>query len=101
MINNRTRKLIAKAFIADVFNRVPELWKNYDSLDEQGYPKSWCPIPCPWVHNTTSDPIIGVAETEEEAREIVMAELPEDRWSMAEYEQYKHTDGKKYWIVYD
>ena len=103
MIPNYKRKSIAKSFIYENFNgRKPELWKNYKVNDEKGLPKSWCPIPCPWVHDVRdTDAIIGVGETIEELQEIVFLELPESRWDMVEYEEYEYVDGKKYFVVFD
>lgn len=102
MINKDKRKSIAKSFISEFFRfRYIELWKNYKCNDEKGNPKSWCPIPCPWVHTNKEDPIIGVAETFDEAKEIVEAELPESRWDMVEYEEYKYVDGNTYFVIYD
>ncbi len=101
MMNNQKRKAIARAFMNEFFGGCGELWRNYNALDETHKPKSWCPIPCPWVHTNREDPIIGVGETFEEVKSIVEAELPESRWGMVEYEEYTYTDSKKYWVVYD
>lgn len=101
-MNSQKRKAIAKSFISANFGWCGELWRNYDALDEKGQPKSWCPIPCLWLHTSrNTDPIIGVAETHEEAEQIVKLELPEDRWDKVEYETFTYVDGKEYHIIID
>ena len=103
MLSSSKRKSIAKSFIYENFGGLcPELWKNYKCSDEKGYAKSWCPIPCPWVHSSKGDTaIIGVGETLDEVKEIAKAELPEERLDFIEYEQTEYVDGKKYWVMYD
>lgn len=100
MINAIKRKDIAKKFLCATFGFTPELWKNYDSNDENGKPRSWCPIPCPFI-SPNEEPFIGVGETFEEIKEIAKKELPEERLSMVDYAEFVYVDGKTYWVAID
>ena len=101
MIPGNKRKSIAKSFIFGNYHRQPELWKNYKAVDEKGFPKSWCPIPCPWDIFKGNDAIIGVGETLIEAQEIAKLEVPENRLDMVDYSEYEYVDGKKYFVFID
>ena len=64
-------------------------------------PRSWQPIPCPYITDNVN-PFIGVAETFEEAWEIAKLETENIpiRMEMCEFEEYTYKN-KKAWVVYD
>jgi hypothetical protein len=98
MLTERQRKQIARNFINEFFShgRSFELWRNYDS-QVNNEARAFMPYPRMFV-TSSNTPYIGVAETKEEAFEIMEKETPKDRIELGlpEIEQYG-----KYWVVYD
>lgn len=98
MLKEARRKQIARKFIEEFFanGRKFQLWRNYDSqIDHEA--RAFMPYPRMFVSGSET-PYIGVAETVEEAFEIMEKETPKERleYGLPEVEQYG-----KYWIVYD
>lgn len=110
MLSESIRRKVARQFLDEFFatrrdgTKVSfELWRNYNSMlnkDSQYHrqtARAFRPFPTCFVTGSTT-PYIAVAETEDEAFEIMKLETPEDRFNSGcpEVEQYG-----KYWIVYD
>lgn len=114
MLSEYQRKKIARNFLAERFVKpiLPrlerlagkeinpcscfELWRTYKSQINNNA-RAFTPYPVMYVTGSTY-PYIAVAETKEEAIEIMNKETPEDRLKCGfpEIEQYG-----KYWVVYD
>lgn len=98
MLKEAKRREIARKFINEFFaeGRSFELWRTYNSQID-GQARAFSPWPTMFVSGSKT-PYIAVAETEDEAWEIMEKETPEDRIKngLPEFEEYG-----KYWIVYD
>lgn len=105
MLTERKRKEIIKKFAKEVlkYQYYFELWGNSTSLDSaKGGIRAFEPIPCCFIPGSKNDvgyePFIGVAESEEEAYEIMKLEATEERCKLGLPEISKYGE---YWIVYD
>lgn len=104
MLSESIRRKVARQFLDEFFatrhdgTKVRfELWRNYNSMTPKKEARAFRPYPTCFVTGSTT-PYIAVAETEDEAFEIMKLETPEDRFKSGcpEVEKYG-----KYWVVYD
>lgn len=104
MLIEKQRKEIARRYLIQHYplsnGARLELWKNIKSMKDDQV-RSWCPIPCPYVHSSKTSPVITVGETIEECIEILKSEFPSvtpglDVWDMAEIEEFEG-----FYVAYD
>lgn len=92
MLNERKRKDLIRAYIKnDLDGEFFELWREPETMDNEGYAHAFQAIPSPIIGTG----IFILEETEDEAIEMFKKHYP-DRWEMAEVEKYKN-----YTIIYD
>lgn len=98
MLTEAQRRRIARKFLNEYFadGRSFELWRTYNS-QVNGEARAFTPYPTMFVSGSKT-PYIGVAETQDEAWEIMNKETPEERVKngLPEFEEYG-----KYWVVFD
>lgn len=103
MLTERKRKEIIRKYATEVLKcqHYFELWKNYNSMGKDGA-RAFIPIPTCFIPGSINDvgyePFIGVAESKEEAFEIMKLEATEERCKLGLPEIVQYNE---YWIVYD